>query len=192
MDRRRGRPEAEAERVLHQARTEFAALEEPWDNYLVDVELLATLLYGLGVQKVPDLRVGEREYAGFLDAGARLIAVEENHHEHRRRFSVAHEVGHFVLHYLPRPGGRGLFACTASDMEVAPSAAEEARQAHLRQEAEANLFASELLMPEQSVIAMHKVTGGRVSAMARHFNVSPRAMEIRLTRLGLPFAPLLR
>ena len=63
---------------------------------------------------------------------------------------------------------------------------------HVRQELEANLFAGDLLMPETSVRAMHKVTGGFVLKMARHFRVSPRAMEIRLERLQLPYTPVLR
>lgn len=191
MTRRPSRPEQEAERVIQQARLELTSLGEPWDSYQVDVELLATLLFGLGVQRVADLRAGEREYAGFLDAEARLVAVEETHHAHRQRFSIAHEVGHFVLHYLPRPDGGSVFYCTSSDMEVGEALqGSGARSQHLRQEAEANLFAGALLMPEQPLQAMYKVTGGRVLALARHFKVSAKAMEIRLTQLELPFIPV--
>lgn len=183
--------EAEAQRVLQEARREFQALNETFDPYQVDVELLAAVLFDLGVQRVPDLRVGQREYAGFLDAGSRLIAVEGEHHEHRQRFSIAHEVGHFVLHYLPRPAPGEVFACTSSDMETnnMPAGADAARLKHIRQEIEANQFAGELLMPEPSVRAMHKVTGGRLFQLARHFRVSAKAMEIRLERLQLPFTP---
>ncbi|HEY3363752.1 MAG TPA: ImmA/IrrE family metallo-endopeptidase [Symbiobacteriaceae bacterium] len=179
------RAEQEAGRVLQQARTEYSALGEPWDNYRVDVDLVGSLLFGLGVQLVPDLRAGAREYAGFLDAESRLIAVEEHHHEHRRRFSVAHEIGHFVLHYLPEPG-EGLFRCTQGDMEVgAAVSGEGARLVHLRQESEANLFAGALLMPESAVRAMATATRGRVDRLATHFGVSPQAMSIRLVRLGI-------
>lgn len=180
--------EAHAAEVLGRAKREFAALGEPWDAYHVDVELLAAILFDLGVQQVPDLRVGEREYAGFLDGDAGLVVVEETHHEHRRRFSIAHEVGHYVLHYLPRTAPVGVFACTSRDMETdsVPIGETAARLLHYRREVEANLFAGELLMPEPSVRAMYKVTGGQVLRLARHFNVSPRAMEIRLGRLGLP------
>lgn len=183
----------EAERVLQQARTEFTLLEEPWDSYQIDIDLLATILFGLGVQRVADLRVGDREYAGILDARARLVAVEEQHHAHRQRFSVAHEVGHFVLHFDPKRDKEGLFACTTGDMEVsAAPRGLHARAVHLQQEAEANLFAAALLMPESSVKAMHKVTGGRVLTLAKHFNVSPKAMEIRLAQLHLPYTPVHR
>ncbi|HYF91437.1 MAG TPA: ImmA/IrrE family metallo-endopeptidase [Symbiobacteriaceae bacterium] len=186
--------EAKATEVLQRAREESVALGEQWDAYNVDVELLAAILFDLGVQQVPDLRVGEREYAGFLDGDAGLVVVEETHHEHRRRFSIAHEVGHYVLHYLPRTAPVGVFACTSRDMETdaVPARESAARLLHCRREVEANLFAGELLMPAPSVAAMHKVTGGQVGKLARHFNVSARAMEIRLTRLGLPFSPILR
>jgi Zn-dependent peptidase ImmA (M78 family) len=181
--------EARATEVLQRAKSEFAALGEQWDAYNVDVELLAAILFDLGVQQVPDLRVGEREYAGFLDGDAQLVVVEERHHEHRRRFSIAHEVGHFVLHYLPRTAPVGVFACTSKDMETdaVPLGETAARLLHVRREIEANQFAGELLMPELSVKAMHRVTGGSVLRLAKHFNVSPRAMEIRLDRLGLAF-----
>ncbi|HYF78895.1 MAG TPA: ImmA/IrrE family metallo-endopeptidase [Symbiobacteriaceae bacterium] len=191
----RSLPEMKALEVLQQARAEFGALGEPFDTYTVDIELLAAILFDLGVQQVPELRVGEREYAGFLDGDARLVVVEATHHEHRRRFSIAHEVGHFVLHYLPRTAPGGIFACTSQDMEtnaVPAGGGSAARLRHYRQEVEANQFAGELLMPEPSVRAMYKVTGGQVLKLARHFNVSPKAMEVRLDRLGLPFAPSLR
>lgn len=210
--------ELAAQEVWERARREFESLGEPWNGYRVDVELLAALLYELGVQQVPDLRVGEREFAAFLDGDGRLIAVEGRHHPHRQRFSIAHEVGHFVLHYRPRAG---LFTCSSRDMEVGASALQgpapglqsgpqrptpggagrqrtvprflpppgrpgDPRLLHLQREYEANLFASELLMPEQPVRAMHKVTGGKLFSLARHFDVSPQAMEIRLERLGLP------
>ncbi|HWI62742.1 MAG TPA: ImmA/IrrE family metallo-endopeptidase [Symbiobacteriaceae bacterium] len=184
--------EQQAAQVLERARAEFGSLGERWDSYHVDVELLAAILFDLGVQQVPDLRVGEREYAGFLDPEAALIVVEETHHEHRRRFSIAHEVGHYVLHFLPRTAPVGVFACTTRDMETAAVPTGSDRLQHYRQEVEANQFAGELLMPAPAVRAMCKVTGGQVGKLARHFNVSVRAMEIRLERLQLPFTPVLR
>jgi Zn-dependent peptidase ImmA (M78 family) len=188
MTPRQGKPDIEAERVLARARAEFGFLGEPWDAYQVDVDLVATLLFDMGVQRVPDLRVGDREYAGFLDAPARLIAIESGHHPHRQRFSVAHEIGHFVLHYLPHPKSSGLFTCTTRDMEASGAHNRGGTPAgHFRQEVQANLFAGSLLMPEAPIRAMHKVTGGKAGAMARHFKVSPKAMEIRLSRLHLPY-----
>jgi predicted transcriptional regulator len=177
------RAERAAAAVLAAAKKEFTSLEEPWDSYVIDVELIATLLYSLGVQRVRDLRIGQRAYAGLLDGQARLIAVEGLDATVRQRFSIAHELGHFVLHYLPQPSGRGLFTCTAQDMAVTSA---DLERLHLRQELEANQFAAALLMPEAAVRAMHQVVGGRLFALSRHFQVSHQAMEIRLNRIGLP------
>jgi Zn-dependent peptidase ImmA (M78 family) len=176
------RVERAAVKVLADARQEFEALQEPWDSYVVDVELIATLLYALGVQRVEDLRVGQRAYAGLLDGRAKLIAVEGLDGAPRQRFSLAHELGHYVLHFLPQPNGRGLFTCTTQDMAISQAGTE---LVHARQELEANQFAAALLMPEPAVRAMHQVVGGRLFALARHFQVSQQAMEIRLGRLGL-------
>jgi Zn-dependent peptidase ImmA (M78 family) len=184
MDRQQVRPELEAERVLEQARSEYGALGEEWNNYQIDVDLLGTLLFDLGIQRVADLRVGERSYAGFLDPKARLIGIEMNHHEHRQRFSIAHEIGHYVLH-APQAELGGLFACTSGDMEISRFS-NGRRSLHQRQEYEANQFASALLMPHSFVQAMYKVTGGRLMPLAKHFKVSAKAMEIRLERLHLP------
>ena len=191
MNHRLTRAEAEARRILAEAKAELQALGEPWDGYRVDVELIAVVKFGLWVQRA-DLQVGQRNYAAFLNAQARLIAVEESHHEHRQRFSIAHELGHYVLHTCAKED-QDFFTCTPEDMEVVTDETpEQARRTHLRQEWEANLFAGELLMPEAPLLAMFRATGGRITAMAKHFNVSPQALEIRLSRLDLPFQPVLR
>jgi len=183
-------PEGAAQRVLEEAKAELQSLGESWDGYRVDVELIATLRFNLWVQPVADLRVGDREYAAFLNPVARVIAVAQSHHPHRRRFSIAHEIGHFVLHCAPEPAQVNLFRCSSADMDISRSVprAGEARL-HVLQEWEANRFAGELLMPRQALLAMYRATSGRVPALAKHFNVSPQAMEIRLSRLPLPFPP---
>ncbi len=186
-------PEMAAQRVLQEAKSELESLGEPWDGYLVDVELIALLRFGIWVQPVADLRVGDRKYAAFLNPEAMVIAIEENHHLHRQRFSVAHEIGHFVLHCTPEPRQDPMFTCSSADMEIRrPDTYDEERRVHYLREWEANRFAGELLMPKQPILAMYRATGGRVTALAKHFNVSPQAMEIRLSRLPLPFPPKLR
>lgn len=184
-------PAAAARDVRRQAQALWRDIDEPWQDYPVDVELIATLLFDLGIEKVPGLRLGGHEYAGLLQAEARLVAVEAEHHPHRQRFSVAHEVGHFVLHYRQDPSVSD-FLCSAADMEVGAAqataevaAANRARALYYQREAEANRFAAELLMPAAAVRAMHRVTGGNLSRLTAHFDVSAQAMERRLGELGL-------
>jgi Zn-dependent peptidase ImmA (M78 family) len=89
--------------------------------------------------------------------------------ERRRRFTIAHEIGHFVLH----PG------------RVAPERGGPTNVASGRQEREADAFAAELLMPEHLVRQATLEEGADPRRLADRFEVSEQAMTIRLQRLGL-------
>lgn len=186
MGRPLTRAEQAAQQYLEHARAEYAALNEPWQGYEVDVLTIAGVVSGLGVQVVENLTAGGREFAAFLRADTQLIVVEANHHEHRRRFSVAHEIGHYVMHFDLKAGASGRFHCAPSDMDVAylPPGSRTSTQQHLFQEWEANLFAAELLMPEKPFLAMFKATRGNKRRLVEQFNVSLRSVEIRLERLA--------
>jgi len=89
--------------------------------------------------------------------------------ERRRRFTIAHEIGHFVLHperSRPERGG-GVNAAWQS------------------QEREADQFAAELLMPESLVRQAVVEQGADAFRLADRFDVSLAAMRVRLRRLGL-------
>ncbi len=168
-------PEQAAARVLQEAQAECRAIGEPWARWPIDVEFIASLLYNLGIKRTPNLQVGGRTYAGLLQADAGLIVVDAAHHEHRQRFTIAHEIGHYVLHYQQ---GRGI-----ASYQDTPETLETS---HLTHEAEANAFAAELLMPREQIQVMYTLERGVAVKMARHFKVSAEAMERRLAGLGLP------
>lgn len=69
------------------------------------------------------------------------ILVNASSNPRRRRYTVGHELGHF-LNSRHRPTAQDGFRCTQRDM-VDPKGDER----HLRQEREANVFAIELLAP---------------------------------------------
>ena len=73
------------------------------------------------------------------------ILVNDRYGERRARFSIAHELGHFLLerHVLGAAGG---FLCRATDMAEA-----KGDTRHQRQELEANGFAIDLLAPTHLV-----------------------------------------
>jgi hypothetical protein len=74
-----------------------------------------------------------------------VIAVNKASSRQRRRFSVAHELGHFLCDWhVPTDGGS--FHCTRADM-TRPLGA----KLHQSQETEANRFAIELLAPEAAL-----------------------------------------
>lgn len=90
--------------------------------------------------------------------------------ERRDRFTIAHELGHYFLHYLePRRTDRVTFG----------------RGARNKAETQANLFAASLLMPSELFTIRFSEQQGDMLALARDFEVSPRAAEVRSQVLGL-------
>lgn len=94
----------------------------------------------------------------------------------RVRFTVAHELGHFVMHL----GVSQVKACTNGDLSD---------YKHDPVEIEANIFASEILMPQISFSTCAKACGptfGEIGDLAAEYNVSLTAAIIRYIDLG-PF-----
>lgn len=107
------------------------------------------------------------------DAPLGAIAVRESIREATRKtFTIAHEIGHFVL-----PGHRhASVACTASEIGDWADAASD------RHEREANEFAAELLMPTGHIKALAEgVTPSLdlIEKIAREFGVSLSAAALR-------------
>ena len=152
------------------------------DEIPVPVESIAEDLLGL--------RIEERllEWSGMLLPAERSIVLnlaESPRNDpplRRQRFTIAHEIGHWVCHCLE---GRAAVLepsyCRATDI---------ANDVDRAIEREANIFASELLMPEDAVRATWAdVLAGRTedpaAAAAAMLDVSPLAMGWRLFNLGL-------
>jgi Zn-dependent peptidase ImmA (M78 family) len=106
-----------------------------------------------------------------------MIGINEGHHPHRKRFTIAHELGHYMLHR------------DASDVFVdAFLRSERSSKGDDPQEIEANAFAAELLMPKRQLInavadcPYNALDEGAIRHLAARFGVSTTAMAIRLTR----------
>lgn len=109
--------------------------------------------------------------------GRVVIGVNSAHHPNRQRFTIAHEIGHFILH-------RGMKLHVDEDFRV------NLRDGSVNdEEVDANSFAAELLMPTEFVSRDTQKLGPidqqGLERLARRYQVSSRAMEIRLTNLGL-------
>ena len=104
-----------------------------------------------------------------------VVGVNKNHHSNRQRFSIAHEVGHYHL-------GHDM------DFSFDPSEVADGRfdTAHGNsvQEQEANYFASELLMPSES-LKKDFVQLRDAKKMAQKYDVSEQALWIRLMKLKM-------
>jgi len=134
--------------------------------------------------------------SGFaLRDGKRIIiGINTRTSRKRQRFSIAHEIGHVILHPLSP-----LIVDHSVRMDWRDDVSSLGTNA---QEIEANAFGAALLMPQDMVIdhvqkyisrAPRPGAGSSwrdelVSGLAREFDVSTEAMGFRLINLGI-FAP---
>ena len=147
----------------------------------VPVDELAGRL-GITVRYSPS----EEEVAGVLyrDGDSVSMIVNSSSEKSRQRFTVAHEIGHFLLHkgavYLDKRVRVNL-------LDRGPGLATAF------EEIQANQFAAELLMPREWMIEEvdRRLQDERqtseddlLDGLAKHFNVSRDAVEYRLANLG--------
>lgn len=146
----------------------------------VDVQAIVSGL-GLTLQEQPL----EDTVSGMLliRGDYAMIGVNQSHHRNRKRFTIAHELGHYILHR------------EQSDVFVdAFLRSENSAQGVDPQEIEANTFAAELLMPKRLVVrevassSFNVLDEDAITWLASKFGVSTSAMTIRLTKLGFKFA----
>jgi Zn-dependent peptidase ImmA (M78 family) len=135
---------------------------------------------------------GDLSVSGLLyrDDSHTIIGVNSNESNKRQRFTIAHEIGHFILHE-----GEQLYLDRNFKVNFRDSVSSQGSKTV---EIEANAFAASLLMPEELVREIYETTisGGvdpfsdddhseEVALIAKLFNVSQTAMLIRLGKLGL-------
>lgn len=110
--------------------------------------------------------------SGAVDHQQRVIFVNANESPARKRFTIAHEIGHICFH-----ANEGNTVDHRHQLGYHPDAAPKER--------EANVFAGELLMPRMPFEAMWQAYGGNVSSIADHFQVSEPAARVRARELNL-------
>ena len=145
---------------------------------------VARLARDLGIQVVVKAFEGDEDVSGFYlrDGLERVIGVNEAHPEVRRRFTIAHELGHAVL-----DDHDGIHVDTAFTYRLRNAKSSLAIDPA---EIAANQFAAELLMPADEVRArveagIEFTDDGAMRDLAKHFGVSAQAMAFRLANLGL-------
>jgi predicted transcriptional regulator len=150
--------QSQAERLLRTAGTD----REPID--------LRDVVSALNLSLVHSAREPFSPEASLVPCGdTHAIVLRGAGDERRRRFTIAHEIGHFVLH----------------PERVAPERGGTVNEAMKIQEREADRFAAELLMPEHLVRKAVQDEGADVRRLAERFEVNEQAMTVRLRRLGL-------
>ena len=103
------------------------------------------------------------ELSGVVDREKRLIAVNARHAPTRRRFSVAHELGHILLRHPPESG------CSAPEIR--------------KWNREADRFAAELLIPSEDVL--EQCCTSDFYQLLRRYRVSAGALKKKLATLGI-------
>lgn len=146
-----------------------AVLTQAWNGKLpVDPSAIAT---GLGLNVVYKSIFDGYQYSGHFTRESMEIAVNGGEPPVRQRFTLAHELGHFVLGHQNAPRD---------------SAASFSSHAGSSIEREANQFAAELLMPSDAVAkAVRSGQFKSVDELAKAFGVSKVAMTYRVNNLGL-------
>lgn len=131
---------------------------------------------GIKVMTDPDYPDDRSGHIEVNADGTATIIVNGKHSSTRKRFTIAHEIGHFVfdLDYLREHGyiDRDGDAMDAS---------------YRKRESRANSFAAQLLMPEQTFIQQW-VALKSVDRVADYFSVSRDAVRFRAMNLGLTVA----
>lgn len=156
-----------------------SALELAKEGYIDVIKLANT--YGLDVYATSD----HDSFNAYIDyddnTGKYSIVVNETHPETRRRFSIAHELAHFVLHD-DEVKKRGKIHRSNKDSIIYNE----------QEEKDADQLAAEILMPSELIDSYIKglsITKDTtfdetiVKELAQKFNVSPLVAILRLRSL---------
>ena len=157
--------------------TIFETIQQAQGEIPVDVESLATKL-GVPVKR---MLMSEDMSGSLVKVGPDKYEIHLNvlHPSTRQRFTIAHELGHFVHH-------RSLLGNGVSDNRAYRTATDDEHfnpKIKPKHETEANRFAASLLMPKE-IVAKLRNEGISVQDMADRLEVSKQAMSIRA---GIPY-----
>jgi len=155
-------------------------------NPPVDIDKVAQFLK-ITVRKHPYKKTANLSGILLRDGEQVVIGVNADHHEHRQRFSIAHEIAHFLLHEGDRVFVDREYKINFRDSNSSSGTTD-------MEEAEANLFASLLLIPDEFI--ERDLSGQEIDlsgdskkindlavALSKKYNVSPAAMILRLSSL---------
>jgi Zn-dependent peptidase ImmA (M78 family) len=129
----------------------------------------------------------DKELSGMalINNDTAIIGVNALHHPNRQRFTLAHELGHHLMHHSLINGTVHVDKAFSVLRRDALSA-----QGTNQFEIEANAFASELLMPNDAITAHIDVASldidddERMKIYAKRFRVSVSALQYRLLALS--------
>ncbi|MBN9018760.1 MAG: ImmA/IrrE family metallo-endopeptidase [Rhizobiales bacterium] len=156
----------------------FQVVKRHWSSYPVDVVRIIT---ECGIHYAEDAL--DPDISGMIDKkgpdGRYRIVINQRDGHARKRFTAAHELGHYVYH-------RGLIGDGIDDSRLyrsIPAGEYHNLRISPKHEQEANQFAANLLMPKH---LLAQLEGKSIPEMAAALGVSVPAMRVRK---GLPPYP---
>ena len=133
---------------------------------ICEAEGIRLLTYREGLPLIEGLKLQGHMIGNDAFSFNRAIFYDDSKPPARQRFSIAHEIGHIVLHESD--------GATVHNREMSPSDDPK--------EAEANIFASRLLAP---ICVLHFIGVGSPEEIAELCNISITAARYRFERLCL-------
>ncbi len=123
----------------------------------------------------------------YIDKGKGTIGYNKFESPVRQRFTIAHEIGHFILHRL-----QSEIFVDKKEFKVMYRA-EHSVKGDAKQEREANAFAAALLMPKERLTKelqelsfdLGDDQDDAIQRLAELFKVSTQAMAYRISNLNL-------
>lgn len=128
---------------------------------------------------IQEIHASDNRWSGQLYRSVKTIAVNAVHHEHRKRFTIAHELGHYFLGHDAddlRDETGFLGAYESGILE------EDNRLPDI--DKEANEFASELLIPLTMIKKDYREMSN-AKRLAVRYGVSEAAMWVSLLKHGI-------
>ncbi len=128
----------------------------------------------------PELRVLSDNISGWIErtsTGRYHVVINDTHPVTRKRFTAAHELGHYIYH-------RDILGDGVGDNRAYRSAGTDLDNPKILpvHERQANSFAANVLMPRAHIDRLRMEGIEATSELAARFLVSPDAMRIRLGR----------
>lgn len=158
--------------------------EELTSNILINNDMFKVPVDVVKIAKLNDIAVYEGDLEKSVSGAIRYnkekenfeILVNKNDTRERKRFTIAHEIGHFFLH-------KEILMNDEIHIDIMyrmPNEDEEQK----RRERDVDYFAGALLMNKTLLTKMYNESN-TITELAKIFDVSVSAMTVRLDILGL-------
>ena len=148
--------------------TEYAKSHGMYDGDIINLDRAISMFSDIKVDYVPMSQAQSGQLC--YNDGIWNISINSLHNKKRQRFTLAHEIGHYILHKEKNSEFKDTIMFRNEVLDP--------------MEYKANEFAGELLMPENNLREYIKNGTRNIGELANIFGVSAAAMKYRIISLG--------